>query len=129
MTKKFELYKIRKREISESRKKEIQNLINLNSYSCLLNNNKWFKIFELIEAHKYKFEIKSVISSEIKKVEQIIELEKSSILFETSTDFTEFLEIEQITLNKASELITELKKLNVEFFEDLDKIIIQGYRK
>lgn len=128
MNKKSELYLIRKKEIRDSRIKETRNLIREKTNGSLMNNQKWYRIFELVEHHNFEFELKTLLSSEIKKANQILELEKSSILIDSSGDFIEFLELEQLTLKNTLELKTELKKLNVEFIEQTDFIEINGYR-
>jgi hypothetical protein len=129
MTKKSELYQIKEKEIRDSRIKETQNFIRSKSFSTLMNNHKWFRIFELIEEHQAEFELKTLLSAKIRKVKSIIELEKSSILIDNSGEFIEFLELEQITLKNTSELKYRLDKLNADFYEELDAIRIQGYRK
>lgn len=129
MTKKSEIYQVRKKEIRDSRIKETQNFIRSESFSSTMNNHEWFRVFELIQEHLFEFEIKTLISSEIKRIESILELEKSSILIDNSGEFIEFLELEQITLKNTLKLKSELDKLNVDFYEELDKIRIQGYRK
>ena len=129
MTKKSELYQIRKKEIRDSRIKETRNFIRSKSFSSLMNNHKWFQIFELIEEQQSEFDLKTVLSSEIRKADSILELEKSSILIDNSGEFIEFLELEQIVVKSTLELKSELDKLNVDFYEEMDKIKIQGYRK
>ncbi|UAB82304.1 hypothetical protein INR76_05970 [Marixanthomonas sp. SCSIO 43207] len=94
-----------------------------------MNNHKWFQIFELIEEQQSEFELKTVRSFEIRKADSILELEKSSILIDNSGEFIEFLELEQITLKNTSELKSELNNLNVDFYEESDKIKIRGYSK
>jgi len=129
MTNKSESYQVRNKEKRESRIKETRNLILSKSYSSLMNNRKWYQIFELLEQQYSEFELKTLLSSEAKKTDQILELEKSSILIDNSGDFIEFLELEQLILKNTSELKTELKKLNMDFFEQADFISIYGYRK
>jgi len=129
MTKKSELYLLRNKKKRDSRIKETQNFIRSKSFSSLMNNYKWFQIFELIEEHQSKFELKTLLSSEIRKADSILELEKSSILIDNSGEFIEFLELEQIVVKSTLQLKSELDKLNADFHEDLDNITIQGYRK
>lgn len=129
MTKKSEQYQIRKKEIRDSRIKETRNFIRSKSFSSLMNNHKWFQIFELIEEHQSEFELKTLLSSEIRKADSIHELEKSSILIDNSGEFIEFLELEQIVVKRTLELKSELDKLNVDFYEEMNNIKIQGYRK
>tara|TARA_X000000950_G_C13545585_1_gene509365 strand:- start:205 stop:594 length:390 start_codon:yes stop_codon:yes gene_type:complete len=127
MTKKNEIYKIRKKEIQDSRIKETRNFIHSKSFSSLMNNYKWYQIFEFIEKNQTEFELKTLLSPEIKKANSIIELEKSSILIDNTGEFFEFLELEQITLKNTLELKSKLYKMNINFYEDLDKIKIKGY--
>lgn len=129
MTKKSELYQLRHKEIRDSRIKETRNLIISKSFSSLMNNQKWYRIFEWIEQHHYEFKLKTLISSEIIKIDQINELEKSSILIDNSGDFIKFLELEQLILKNTTELRAELEKQNVEFIEQDNFIEVNGYRK
>ncbi len=129
MTKKSGPYQIRKKEIQDSRIKETQNFIRSKSLSSLMNNHKWFQIFELIEKHQFEFELKTLLSSKIRKNDSILELEKSSILIDNSGEFIEFLELEQIVVKSTLEFKSELDKLNVDFYEEMNNIKIQGYRK
>ncbi|MBU2996420.1 hypothetical protein KO500_08235 [Cellulophaga baltica] len=129
MSKKSELYHLISKEKRDSRIKETRNFILEKTNGSLLNNQKWYRIFEWIEQHHSEFELKTLLSSEIKKADHIFELEKSSILIDNSGNFIEFLELEQIILKNKSELKVELKKLNVEFLEQADFIEINGYRK
>ncbi|MEM7162358.1 MAG: DUF6678 family protein, partial [Bacteroidota bacterium] len=108
MTKKSELYQIRKNEIRDSRIKETRNFIRSKSLSSLMNNHKWFQIFELIKEQQTEFELKTVLSSEIRKAHSILELEKSSILIDNSGEFIEFLELDQIIIKNTLELKSEL---------------------
>ena len=128
MIKKSELYHLRNKEKRDSRIKETRNFILKKTSSSLLNNQKWYRIFEWIEQNHSEFELKTLLSSDLKKSNQILELEKNSILIDNSGDFIDFLELEQLTLKSTAELKTELKKLNVEFIMELNKIRIQGYR-
>ena len=90
----------------------------------MLNNQKWYRIFEFIEQNKFEFELKTLLSPDFKKSNHILELEKSSILIDNSGDFIEFLELEQLILNNTLEVKVELENLNIEFIVELDKIII-----
>jgi len=129
MTNKRALYHLREREKRDSHIKQTRKFILENTSYSILNNQKWHKIFELVEQYCSEFELKTLLSFEIKKVDQILELEKSSILIDNSGNFIEFLEIEQLILKNTSELKTELKKLNVDFLEQADHIEINGYWK
>ena len=129
MTKKSELYHLRSIKKRDSRIKETRNFILKKTSGSLLNNHKWYWIFELIEQHNAEFELKTLLSPEIRKPEHILELEQTSILIDNSGDFIEFLELEHLTLNNTSELKAELEKTNIEFITELNKIRIHGYRK
>ena len=128
MTKKSELYQLRNKEKRDSRIKDTRNFIREKTNGSLMNNQKWFRIFELIEQLNSEFEIKTLLSSGIRKADQILELERSSILIDNSGDFIEFLELERLILKNTSELKAELEKLNVEFIERADFVEINGYR-
>jgi hypothetical protein len=129
MTNKRALYHVREKEKRDSRIKQTRKFILENTTPSLLNNHKWYKIFELVEQYCSEFELKILLSSELKNSNQIYELEQSSILVDNSGDFIEFLELEELTLENSPELNAELKKLNIEFLEESNKLTIQGYRK
>ncbi|SEA79486.1 hypothetical protein [Psychroflexus halocasei] len=93
-----------------------------------MNNQKWYRVFELVEENHSEFELKTLLSSDIKVSNDILELENNSVLIDNSGDFIEFLELEKLTLKTTSELEIQLKKLNVDFTEQSDKIEINGYR-
>ena len=93
-----------------------------------MNNQKWYRIFEWIEQNNSEFELKTLLSSDIKKSNVILELENSSILIDNSGNFIDFLELEQLTLKNTAVLKAQLNKLNVGFIEQSDEIEIKGYR-
>lgn len=128
MTKKSELFLQRIKEKRNSRIKETRNFIVEKTNGSLMNNRKWLRVFELIEQRNSEFEIKTLLASGIRKADQILELESSSLLIDNSGDFIEFLEIELLVLKNTSDLKSEMKKLNVEFTERADFIEIHGYR-
>ncbi len=128
MTKKSVLHKLRNKEKRESRIKETQNFILSKTYGSLMNNRKWYRIFEWIELNKIRFKLKTLLSPEFRNVDQIFELESNSVLIEDSGNFIEYLELEEIILEKRSEIKSLLEKLNVEFIEELNSIRILGYR-
>ncbi len=129
MTKKSQVYRLKIKEKRDSRLKETRNLIISKSFSSLMNNQKWYEVFDWIEQHNFQFELKTLLSTEIKKSNQVFELEKSSILIDESGNFIEFFELDQLILKNATELKTELEKMNVEFIEHVNFVEISGYRK
>ncbi|MGB1295812.1 MAG: DUF6678 family protein [Flavobacteriales bacterium] len=129
MTKKSELNQIRNKEKRESRIKETRNKVKAQSFSSLMNNQKWHRVFEFVEQHGSKFELKTLLSSRPKESDQILELEKSSILMDHSGEFIEFLELEFLVLENTTALINELEKFNIDYCEHSDFVKIFGYRK
>ena len=93
-----------------------------------MNNQKWYQVFELVEQNHSEFELKTLLSSDIKVSNNILELENNSVLIDNSGDFIDFLELEKLILKSTSELGTKLKELNVDFTEQSGKIEINGYR-
>jgi len=128
MTKKRQTYYLRNKEKRDSRIKDTRKFIIEKASSSLLNNQKWYQIFEFIELCRSEFELKTLLSSDLKKASNIFELEQNSLLIDNSGDFIDFLELEKVTLKNTSELTDELKKLNVEFLEKSNRIEIHGYR-
>jgi extradiol dioxygenase family protein len=129
MTKKRQLYHLRSKEELDSRIKETRNFILEKTSGSILNNHKWYRIFEWIEQNNSEFELKTLLSPDIRKSEHILELEQTSILIDNSGNFIEFLELEKVTLKNTPELKNELIKLNVDFYEELNRVEIYGYRK
>ncbi|MGB1248176.1 MAG: hypothetical protein ACPG4Z_04775, partial [Chitinophagales bacterium] len=111
MTNKTELSYIRSRERRNSRIKETRNFIIENTSSSILNNQKWYKIFDWIEKHSMEFTLKTLLSLDEKKYNFIFELEESSILLNNSGDFFDFLELETLTLKSTLKLKVELQEM------------------
>jgi hypothetical protein len=128
VTKKAESQLIREKEKRDSRIKETRNFILKHTSGSLMNNQKWYRVFELVEQNQSEFELKTLLSSDIKISNNILELENNSVLIDNSGNFIDFLELEKLTLKSTSELETQLKELNVDFTEQSDKIEINGYR-
>lgn len=125
---KSELHILREKEKRDSRIKETRNFILKNSAVSLMNNQKWFQVFELIEQKCSEFELKTLLSSDVIISNHILELENNSVLIDNSGDFIDFLELEKLTLKSTLKLKVQLKKLNIEFTEHSEKIDINGYR-
>lgn len=128
VTRKAELQFLRKKEKRDSRIKETRNFILKHTSGSLMNNQKWYRVFELVEQNHSEFELKTLLSSDIKISNNILELENNSVLIDNSGNFIDFLELEKLTLKSTPELETQLKELNVDFTEQLGKIEINGYR-
>ena len=97
------------------------------SNSGLLNNIKWYNLFECVEHYKLEFELvltdsKRIISSEI------FELEKQSILIDTSGNFIEYKEIQTLIHPITTVFIQDLKSLNIPYYIEENKIFINGYQ-
>jgi hypothetical protein len=128
VTRKAELQFLRKKQKRDSRIKETRNFILKHTSRSLMNNQKWYRVFELVEQNHSEFELKTLLSSDIKISNNILELENNSVLIDNSGNFIDFLELEKLTLKSTSELETQLKELNVDFTEQSGKIEISGYR-
>jgi predicted TIM-barrel fold metal-dependent hydrolase len=129
MTKKSDLHSLREKEKYNSRIRDTRDFILNHTKGSLLNNQKWNQIFQSIEMMGFEFEIKTLLSTDIVSSKSILELEEKHILVNHSGNFIKFLEIEKLILDDSSELRSEFDKLNVEFFTESEKIIINGYRK
>ena len=128
VTRKAELQFLREKEKRDSRIKETRNFILKHTSGSLMNNQKWYRVFELVEQNHSEFELKTLLSSDIKISNNILELEKNSVLIDNSGNFIDFLELEKLTLKSTSELETQLKELKVDFTEQSGKIEINGNR-
>ena len=124
---KEELSNLRLNKKRESKIKETRNFIIKSKYSGLLNNQKWYRVFEWIELNNQEFEFKTLLSPDLKKTEYILELEKTSLLMNSSNHFISFLELEKLILKNSEELKSELKNIGVGFIEKTNTIVIFGY--
>lgn len=111
-----------------SRLKITKNLILSDSITGLLKNQKWIKIFEIIDIHRADFEIKTLLSENYIGCSFIRELEKTSLLIDDSGDFIEFFEIYRLKTKKTNELITLFDKIKVKYIDLNDLIEIEGYK-
>ncbi len=100
-----------------------------NNATGLLNNHKWYKIFEWLNDSNINFQLKTLLSDKSNKYVQIIELEETSVLIDNSGDFIEFLEIDRLTIKKTNELLDFLNDLNIDYVDQIADIEIDGYRK
>jgi hypothetical protein len=119
----------RKQEKRLSRLKITKNLILNNSFTGLLNNQKWIKIFEVIDINNIDFEIKTLLSENYKTCNFIRELENTSLLIDDSGDFIEFFEIDRLKTKKNNDLITLLDEIKAKYTDQNGLIEIEGYNK
>jgi len=125
---KAKIHQKQQQEKLASRIKTTKAFIASNNLTGLLNNQKWFNLFEFIEDCNLSFQMKLLNSDEIINVVQIFELEKTAILIDFKGNFVMFLEIDKITIPGTMEL---QKYLNQERFEyvSLENVFeIFGYR-
>jgi|GEM_PF-2458542 len=115
-------------EKRQSRIKLTRELIRAKRLSGLLNNTKWFEIFEWISNSRIGFEIKLLSGTESRHCDFIRELENTSILVDNTGDFIEFLEIESLRFKSSKEAAEYLDSLRVEYVDEDDDLIIMGYR-
>lgn len=120
---------MKQEEIRQSRIKQTKRLILEHNFAGLLNNQKWFRIFDWLNMNSIDFHLKTLNSSDKVICKFIRELEKSSILIDDSGNFIEFLEIESITIKKTDKILFLLKELNVDYSACGSCIDINGYRK
>lgn len=107
----------------------LKNHIFSNAFTGLLNNQKWFKIFDWLNDNNIDFKVKILLSNKNSVCRQIREIERTSILFDFSNDFVEFLEIDRVTIVKTNELLYLLHQLKVDWIDRIDFIDIEGYKK
>jgi hypothetical protein len=117
-----------KEEMREARIKNTNGFILQKNLSGFMNNTKWYKFFDWLWAHQIPFEIKSLLSNEIKKCNEIYELEDTSILIDNSGDFIEFLEIEIVTVAKSEIVKNYLTEQNIEFADQFQQLRVIAYR-
>lgn len=115
-------------ERRQSRIKTTRGLILTRGLSGLLNNTKWFEIFDWIDGPRMEFEIKLLSESSPRQSNSIRELESTAVLVDDDGDFIEFLEIESLSFNINSKSIEYLKTLGVEYYIQADEVAIPGYK-
>lgn len=119
----------REQEKRLSRLKITKNLILNNSFAGLLNNQKWGRIFAVLDFTNTEFEIKTLLSENYRTCSLIRELETTSLLIDDSGDFIEFLEIDRLKTKKVNELITLLDEMKIKYTDRNERIEIEGYNK
>ena len=127
MNKASEIYNIRRKEKRDSRIKEVKNYISNTSLSSLMNNVKWFKVLEEVEFRDVTFKMKLLLNSETIEVNQIFEIEESSILINNNGEFIEFMEIESIEVPRSIEFKSFCNRMKLLYSEKMDHIQINGY--
>lgn len=115
-------------ERRQSRINRTRELIRTKGLSGLLNNTKWFEIFDHLENARTTFDIKLLSEDHLRHADFILELENTSVLVDNTGDFIDFLEIEFLKIRKNDTLAKHLDNLKVDNFDEADNIIIQGYR-
>ena len=112
-----------------SRIDQTKKLILNKNYSGTLNNRKWIRIFSYLQDHNIKFKIATLTGKQL-EVDFIRELADTSILIDDSGDFIEFLEIDQLIVNKKDEgLLSMLHNRNIEYQQEDSFILIEAYKK
>lgn len=128
-TNKSDTYLQREQEKRLSRLKITKNLILDNSFIGLLNNQKWFRIFEVLDAINIEFNVKTLDSENYKTCTSIRELEQNSLLIDDSGNFIEFFEIEKLKFKKINQLITLIGEMKLDYTDIEETIEINGYNK
>lgn len=118
-----------KKDLSRNSRGELtRELIRKNGLSGRLNNTKWHEILEWIDESRLSFDIKLLSELNFRYCDFIRELEKTSVLLDESGDFIEFLEIEFLKLEKNENVVNHLEILGKDHIEEIEWVIIQGYR-
>ena len=112
-----------------SRIMDSKNFILNNSLSGCLNNTKWKELFDVIEMNNLSFELKTLLSNNIIKCEFIREVENSALLIDDSGNFIEYLEIDNIMINRNKNIKEFLIDKRIEYLEDEKRITVFGYKK
>lgn len=116
-------------EKRKSRLKATKQYLLENSISGLLNNQKWYKLFDWLHIERISFKLKFLVSKEEIKCDWIREVENTSILIDDSGDFIEFLEIESLKIPNKEEIVEFLKTSNIHYIEAPDEIEVRGYNR
>jgi len=115
-------------EIKQSRLKETKEYILKSTTGGLMNNVKWYALFESIDSLRLNFSVKTLLSDDVKNASIIYELEDTSILFTDDGNFIEFIEIEKIEVDGSDEFESRLKNDNIEYYLINNRICVQGYK-
>ncbi|MBC7865504.1 MAG: hypothetical protein IAF38_21190 [Bacteroidia bacterium] len=109
------------------RLRAIKKHISEKNLSRIQNNQKWYFVFYKLRDWKIPFEMKTLLSQEI-KTGSVAKLENKSVLTDGQEYFTEFYEIEFLTVHKTAQLTGYLERSNIEFIEAENEIKIPAYR-
>lgn len=121
--------KINKSEESKklSKSKKVQKIITDNNLVRIINNQKWYNIFKIIESTNTVFKIKLLIDDEPMYTSFIKELKETSIQMSYDDKFTSFNEIEYVELNENSSISAFIKSDKIACIKNEKSIRFSGY--
>lgn len=121
--------KINKKEKEKKLAKleKVKALISHKGYNRILDDQKWFSIFEIIDNKRIVFKIKLIIDSDTFYCDFIRELDKHCVLVDDSGRFIKYFEIEYIGINQDRAMIDFLENQKIEYSFDGRMIKISGY--
>lgn len=100
----------------------------MHNQSGLLNNIKWFKLFDLLETLGLEFSL-NIMNPERKIYTTFIrELESDCLIADDKNGFIKFLDIKNLMVSKHALLIHFLEDQNYPFAMDQTSITVYGYR-
>jgi hypothetical protein len=95
--------------------------------SSLMNNTKWYKVFEFISHPKTMFEIELLGTGERRSSDWILELEGAMVMVDYG-GFITFAEIHKLRLPVRDDLRGFLEETQLAYEEDNEQLVIYGYR-
>lgn len=92
----------------------------------LMNNTKWYKVFEFISHPKTLFEIELLGSGERRVSDWILELEGAMVMVDYG-GFITYAEIHKLRLPVRDDLRDILNEMQLVFDEDAEQLVVYGY--
>lgn len=100
----------------------------VHNLGSLMNNIKWFRLFEWIELQQCTFSVRLLVDGSIITSSLVLELEKDAVLIDYSGKFIGFAEIASISLPVSTPLRNLPEEMKIELDETANTIVIYGYR-
>lgn len=95
--------------------------------SSLMNNTKWYKVFEFISYPKTMFEIELLGTGERRRNNWILELEEAMVMVDYG-GFITYAEIHKLYLPVRDDLRGFLEETQLACEEDNEQLVVYGYR-
>ncbi len=110
-----------------SRIQQTRKYILAKTSASYLNNIHWYEILSWLDENAISFQIKTLLSGEVRHCNFIKELEETSVLIDNSGDFIEFLELEKLKCDYKDNFVKFLDEYPIPYLINGTEIEIVGY--